>query len=201
MEDINARRNARRRRILENSEKRLLKITGRDGDNESKSQNVHFGVSSQMFVATDIEKEILYPNVNDKMSDVDSTLNRTKASSPRLITNRMNYILLAVIVNVLLVLQLDFLFGKTITIPYFPIMLGRLYNYRNAREMQENNLLYAALILCNIKPELTYQLKKLVTIIHMILGDLALYIFSFTLIHYVFLLFVRNTDIPITLNI
>lgn len=38
MEDINAKRNARRRRILENSEKRLLKITGRDNDNESKSK-------------------------------------------------------------------------------------------------------------------------------------------------------------------
>lgn len=38
MEDINARRNARRRRILENSEKRLLKITGRDNDNESKGK-------------------------------------------------------------------------------------------------------------------------------------------------------------------
>ncbi|XP_076755149.1 uncharacterized protein LOC143425943 [Xylocopa sonorina] len=202
MEDINARRNARRRRILENSEKRLLKITGRDGDNEFKSPNVHFGISSQMFVAADIEKEILYPNVNDKISDVDPTLNRiVKPSSARLITNRINYILLAVIVNILLVLQLDFLFGKTITIPYFPIMLGRLYNYKNAREMQENNLLYAALILCNIKPELTYQLKKLVTIIHMILGDLALYIFSFTLIHYILLLLMRNTDIPITLNI
>lgn len=38
MEDINAKRNARRRRILENSEKRLLKITGRDNDNESKGK-------------------------------------------------------------------------------------------------------------------------------------------------------------------
>lgn len=30
MEDINAKRDARRKRILENSEKRLLKITGRN---------------------------------------------------------------------------------------------------------------------------------------------------------------------------
>lgn len=38
MEDINAKRNARRRRILENSEKRLLKITGRDNDAELKGK-------------------------------------------------------------------------------------------------------------------------------------------------------------------
>ena len=89
---------------------------------------------------------------------------------------------------------------QKIAIPYFPIMLGRLYNYKNTKEMHENNnLLYAALILCNIKPELTYQLKKLITISHMIVGDLALYIFSFTLIYYGFFYCLCNTDTPITL--
>lgn len=38
MEDINAKRNARRKRILENSEKRLSKITGRDENNESEGK-------------------------------------------------------------------------------------------------------------------------------------------------------------------
>lgn len=80
-------------------------------------------------------------------------------------------------------------------------MLGRLYNYKNTREMQENNLLYTALILCNINPELSYRLKKLVTISRMILGDLALYIFSFTLIHYGFFYCLHNTDILITLTV
>ena len=89
---------------------------------------------------------------------------------------------------------------QKIAIPYFPIMLGRLYNYKNTKKMQENNnLLYAALILCNIKPELTYQLKKLITISHMIVGDLALYIFSFTLIYYGFFYCLYNTDSPGTL--
>lgn len=89
---------------------------------------------------------------------------------------------------------------QTITIPYFPVMFGRLYNYKNTREMQENNLLYAALILCNIRPELTYRLKKLVTISHIILEDLALYIFSFTLIHYGFFYYLHNKDIPVALT-
>ncbi|PBC25195.1 uncharacterized protein LOC108004081 [Apis cerana] len=190
MEDVNAKRNARRRRILENSEKRLLKITGKD-DNKSKAQ----------IIVKDIQKEISSLHVNNEISGIDNTFNWSKNSSPLLLTNRINYILLAVIVNILLILQLDHLFGKTITIPYFPIMLGRLYNYKNTREMQENNLLYTALILCNINPELTYRLKKLVTISRMILGDLALYIFSFTLIHYGFCYYLHNTDIPITLTV
>lgn len=187
MDDIKAKRDARRRRILENSEKRLSKITGREDNNELKSTNLN--ASSQTFEPIDTEEEILYTNVNGQIPGLHCTPSRIKASTPSLLTNRINYILLAIVVNILLSLQLDYLFGKTITIPYFPIMLGRLYNYRHAREMQGNNLLYAALILCNIKPELTYQLKKLVTIVHMIFGDLALYLFSFTLIHYGFLLF------------
>ncbi|XP_076473161.1 uncharacterized protein LOC117153787 isoform X2 [Bombus vancouverensis nearcticus] len=200
MEDINAKRNARRRRILENSEKRLLKITGRDNDNESKVQSIHLGSFSQTFTAPDIQNETLYPSINSDISGIDSTSYETKSLSLPLLTNRINYILLAVIVNILLILQLDHLFGKAITIPYFLVMLGRLYNYKNTREMQENNLLYAALILCNVKPELTYQLKKLVTISHMIVGDLALYIFCFTLIYYGFFYCLYNTDIPIILT-
>ncbi|CAK9821721.1 hypothetical protein ANTRET_LOCUS399 [Anthophora retusa] len=202
MEDISAKRDARRRRILENSEKRLLKITGKNGSNESEAHPTHLGLSSQPFVATDVQqKEPLHQNVNGKIPGTDGISNWTKHSPHILLTNRVNYIILAIIVNILLMLQLDHLFGKTITIPYFPIMLGRLYNYKNTREMQENNLLYAALILCNIKPRLICQFKQLVTIIHMILGDLALYIFSFTLIHYGLFHCLHNMDIQKTSNI
>ncbi|KOX67679.1 hypothetical protein WN51_08048 [Melipona quadrifasciata] len=196
MEDINAKRNARRKRILENSEKRLLKITGRDEDNESEGKYNS---------AEDTENESLHSNMNNKISQgIDDSSNwnhGTKSSSLLLLINPVNYILLAFIVNILLVLQMDHLFAKKIAIPYFPIMLGRLYNYKNTKEMQENNnLLYAALILCNIKPELTYQLKKLITISHMIIGDLALYIFSFTLIYYGFFC-LYSTDSAATLTV
>lgn len=39
MEDIIAKRNARMKRILENSERRLLKITGRDNAHESNGKH------------------------------------------------------------------------------------------------------------------------------------------------------------------
>ncbi|KAK9296834.1 hypothetical protein QLX08_009245 [Tetragonisca angustula] len=204
MEDINAKRNARRKRILENSEKRLSKITGRDEANESEAKSVHLDSSSETYIAEDTENETLHSSINNKISQgIDGSSNwnhGTKSSSLLLLINPANYILLAFIVNILLVLQMDHLFAKKIAIPYFPIMLGRLYNYKNTKKMQENNnLLYAALILCNIKPELTYQLKKLITISHMIVGDLALYIFSFTLIYYGFFYCLYNTDSPGTL--
>ncbi|OAD57028.1 Iron-sulfur protein NUBPL [Eufriesea mexicana] len=108
MEDINAKRNARMKRILENSEKRLLKITGRDNIYESKDLS-----SLTYSAATDIQKETSHPNINDEMSGIDSISKWTKTSSSLLLTNRINYILLAIIVNILLILQLDHLFGKS----------------------------------------------------------------------------------------
>ncbi|CAD1474733.1 unnamed protein product, partial [Heterotrigona itama] len=206
MEDINAKRNARRKRILENSEKRLSKITGRDENNESEAKGVHLDLSSETFSAENCtENVLLHSNISNTISQgdsIDGNSNWTKSSSLLLLINPVNYILLAFIVNILLVLQMDHLFAKKIAIPYFPIMLGRLYNYKNTKDMHKNNnMLYAALILCNIKPELTYQLKKLITISHMIVGDLALYIFSFTLIYYGFFHCLYNTNSPITLTV
>lgn len=195
---MDAKRNARRRRILENSEKRLSKITGKNEDSESKSQSIHSGLSSENLLDEDVETEPLRLDLNGKIPGINGACTRTKLSPPTLLTNRVNYVLLAVLVNVLLLLKLDHLFGKTIAVPYLPIMLGRLYNYKTSREMQESNLLYAALILCNIKPKLTYQLKKMVTIVRVILGDLALYIFSFTLIHYGFFYSSLDTNVAAT---
>lgn len=203
MEDINAKRDARRKRILENSEKRLLKIAGRNSAivAEGQSHAVHSDVPNQSFVSADIENKTIHFGINGKISveGTNDSCTQLKQTS-HVLANRINYVLLAVIVNVLLVLQLDHLFGKTIAIPYFPMMLGRLYNYKNIQRTQDNSLLYPALILCNIKPELTYQLKKLVAIFHIILQDLALYIFSFTLIHYGLLYCLRNANIIIRLN-
>ncbi|XP_029049904.1 uncharacterized protein LOC114879282 [Osmia bicornis bicornis] len=201
MEDINAKRDARRKRILENSEKRLLKITGRNSAIVPEAPSVHTDIPNQTYIPTDIENRTSHFGLNGKIS-VEGTVNTSTPlkQTSHILTNRINYVLLAVIVNILLILQLDHLFGQTITIPYFPIMLGRLYNYKNMQEMQDNSLLYPALILCNIKPELTYQLKRFITIVHMILEDLALYIFSFTLIHYGLLYCLHNTSILVGLN-
>ena len=235
MEDINAKRDARRRRILENSEGRLLKITGRNSNTESED------ISSlkPLLIGRDVQKGTTQSNINGTTADICSdrvrnagtgksdndwydisTSSRCKYDGARteienvygnsartrllplfLLTNRLNYVFLAVIVNILLALELDHLFGKTIAIPCLVMMLGRLYSCQNTRETRDSSLLYTALMLCNIKPELTYRLKSFVTLFHMILGDLALYIFSFTLMHYVLsYCYLRDTDIVTTFD-
>lgn len=57
-------------------------------------------------------------NLSINLEGIDSTSYETKSLSPPLLTNRINYVLLAVIVNILLILQLDHLFGKVIIDTY-----------------------------------------------------------------------------------
>ncbi|XP_076232094.1 uncharacterized protein LOC143177796 [Calliopsis andreniformis] len=230
MEDINAKRDVRRRRILENSERRLLKITGRNNNTELGD----LSSQSSSFIAKDIQKESIQPDINGVMLDGYSSRHKNasifksndiwnysttcKHNDTRneienihgtptnsllvfSLTNRVNYVLLAIIVNILLALQLDHLFGKMITIPCFPIILGRIYSQKSTGKTEDGNLLYTALILCNIKPKLTHKFKKFVTLIYMILEDLALYIFSFILIHCgLFYYHLQKTDVAATFS-
>ncbi|XP_031848434.2 uncharacterized protein LOC116433919 isoform X1 [Nomia melanderi] len=233
MEDTDAKRNARRRRILENSEKRLLKITGLNGDTKIEDTS-----SQTSFLCRGMQEEKLQRNVNGltleksdnrikgtnffesnntwnnistsprdecdnartKTEHIDNRLAQPSISVPPVLINRTNYVLLAFVVNILLVLELDYLFGKTLFIPYLPIMLVRLYIVTNRRGTQDNNLFYTALILCNIKPQLTYQFKKFMTVLHTMVQDLALYIFSFTAIHYVLFHCLCTTNTLTVLN-
>ncbi|XP_076278181.1 uncharacterized protein LOC143208037 [Lasioglossum baleicum] len=234
MDDINAKRNARRKRILENSEKRLLKITGSSGDTKSedtssqtssicreiqdekpqqsingtisekyydgiKDTNISepYNVCNNMF----IPPKDKYNNTRTETEEVDSTFTPTRISRPLLPMNRLNYILIALIVNILLALELDYLFGKTVVAPYLPVMLVRLYNCISTQATHDGSLLYTALILCNVKPKVTRRLKTFATVFYMVIEDLALYVFSFTAIYYTFFHCLYKTDTETVLNV
>ncbi|KZC07842.1 PREDICTED: uncharacterized protein LOC107186081 [Dufourea novaeangliae] len=225
MEGMKAKRDARRKRILENSEKRLLKITGLNGDTKLEDTS-----SQTSFIYRNMQEDTLQPDINGTISDdriknadilesddirngiltspkdkcndirteaknVHNTLARMKLLPPILLINRTYYMLLAFILNILLVLELDYLFGETIVMPCLLMMLGRLYGCTNTRETEGGSLLCTALILCNIKPEVTYRVKKFVTLLHLVVEDLAVYIFSFSLMHYAFFHCLRKIDI------
>lgn len=263
--DASAGRDARRRKILENSSSRLMKITGRSClENtvgvEDSSKPTHstpvslkrnaektvngivtdnykqlndseiftseetwselFSPHSSSYRHTDLPKraesiggtvgkslssdDITSPFHDDVRPDYGSDRNAVdrrlttpvKTTFPwSLITSRMIYVLLALVVNLLLAWKLDYLFGKTIVIPWFTVLLIHLYGHRSTVDSQAGSLLFVALILCNIKPELTYRLKIIVTVVSIIIGDLALYIFSFTLIYFGISLCSRDVDI------
>ncbi|KAI4486571.1 hypothetical protein M0804_005941 [Polistes exclamans] len=254
-----AKREARRRRILENSERRLQKITGKNEQNELEDMLTERNPSNIYSNELDLEvngisvnkkpfedkndtlyfrgdnavinrdKKIMesyfglndvlnnYYKCNDTANDqLDCTNNKSnlnhldfcnesteymqeKNAEPNyqmqnnvcnksilpynLLSNHISYIVLAVIANILLLFKMDHLFGKYILIPCIIMMLGRLYTHTNIQEPQHGSPLIATLILCNIKPVLTYRISKALSILTLIITDLALYIFSFTLIY------------------
>ncbi|XP_015174285.1 PREDICTED: uncharacterized protein LOC107065272 [Polistes dominula] len=254
-----AKREARKRRILENSERRLQKITGKNEPNEIEDLSSELNPSNVCSNTLDLEingisvnkkpfgdkndtlyfrgdiavkikdnnktetycglNDILnnFYNCNDETNDkLDCTNNKSNLNhldfcnestecmqeknaeinyqmqinvsnksilSYNLLSNRISYIVLAVITNILLFFKMDHLFGKYILIPYIIMMLGRLYILTNIQEPQHGSSLIATLILCNIKPVLTYRIAKALRILTLIITDLALYLFSFILIY------------------
>lgn len=226
MAETNARREARKRRILENSENRLRKITAghNAGENEdgnprmesnslkaeidleeyNQNQNIirngtcNIDKEAELQDSTrfnDNEHESFLNDTNDKSTCLSGQISKPKFMLCRLLFNRINFILLAGIVNILVMLKLDNLFGQAIIIPYLLLMLGRLYNCKNLLETQDNNLLFAALILCNINPKLVYRFKISFAIFTIILNDFGLYMFSFVLMRYIITCYYHHNTI------
>lgn len=70
-----------------------------------------------------------YNDTRTEIEDISSTSVHTNFVLPRILTNRINYVLLAFVVNILLVLKLDHIFGKVIkNIKVSNNFLGPLYS-------------------------------------------------------------------------
>lgn len=80
-------------------------------------------------------------------------------------------------------------------------MTGRLYNYKSLLETQDSNLLFTALILCNIKPKLIYTFKIAFTLFTIILYDFGLYMSSFVLMRYVITTYYYHYNVAISINV
>ncbi|XP_011705197.1 PREDICTED: uncharacterized protein LOC105460443 [Wasmannia auropunctata] len=223
MAEINARREARRRRILENSESRLRRITGRVNpgeieDNEPRVEsdslkaesnfeednirngvyNINSDTKLQDCARFDDRHESFLNDTSDKNTHSPEQESKSKFMLSTLLLNRVTFILLAGIVNILLVLKLDNLFGQAVIIPCLLLIVGRLYRRMTLHEAQEHgNLLAAALVLCNVKPRLIYIFKVSYTLFTVVLNDFGLYMFSFVLMRYTIIRYYYNAAIPI----
>ncbi|XP_033227019.1 uncharacterized protein LOC117179390 [Belonocnema kinseyi] len=261
MADAAAKREARRRRILENSENRLQRITGRFSENpvqekapvispsvsipsenglsveditrelinslsegarltteESNETEKHDTLSpyQQRFLLAqnlrsnpeiDSLRERLRPRTQGDISpfndDIDnsSQLPLLKKSSPiySLLLSDLSYVFLALAVNILCLLNLDHLFGKTLIMPYIAMLIARLFFPESRQEPQESKLLVAALILCNINPKLVQTFTRFMGMFRKISRGFSLYIFTFVMIRWIFSQFWIDLDLmPIT---
>ncbi|KYQ56579.1 hypothetical protein ALC60_04494 [Trachymyrmex zeteki] len=210
MAEVNARREARKRRILENSESRLRRITGRvnsveikDNDPQVESNGLkadsNFGednvrngvcnVSSDTKLKNctrfDNRHESFLNDISNKNIHSSEQASKSEFMSYTLLFSCVSFILLAGIVNILFVLKLDYLFGQAVIIPYLLLTMGRLYSCTTLYEAQDNSLLVIALMLCNVKPRLIHIFKISFALFTMILNDFCLYMFSFVLMRYI----------------
>lgn len=70
----------------------------------------------------------------------------------------------------------------------------RLYGTRN----EDDDLLIAALILCNIKSDFIYRFKLLFRLFTTVINDFSLYIFSFVLMRYIIVCY-YDAKLPINI--
>ncbi|KAH0557229.1 uncharacterized protein LOC123271358 [Cotesia glomerata] len=208
MADAAAKREARRRRILENSESRFQKISGRD-----TSDDIGNGISQEFFVEP--AEEIVLPNLSnqdncDFVSPVSrstsynssepvnpeelanllrGTIGSTKPpKKPSLLNNflfnRFIYAVLALIINFLIILKIDSPVGKSVITPFLLLLLPRVYILTTQENSPQENMMYAVLMLCNIRPSLISKLKNSYKIWSLVVDDFNIYIFSFVMFYF-----------------
>lgn len=277
MADAAARREARRKRILENSENRLQRITGSNVTVRKEKLNNSSGPSSNS-AATNLEHDNVTPDTNaspepgispnhifDKThlkdedilihkltesdlrkrnirgSSVDDVLDSTNHAvrnerfsplnerqthivnkdtnesdqevnphdSIRRVSTQTSFaysvfaskwilVLFAAFVNVLYFSQLQHLYGKTILAPFFALMLARLHLDDSNSGGQSGSMLSAALILCNIRPELVHNLRWVMRIFKKITEEFAIYIFSYVIFYNTAFSYWNDIDITIS---
>ncbi|KAK2586897.1 hypothetical protein KPH14_009834 [Odynerus spinipes] len=124
--------------VLSNSYNCSDIINDKYGCTDKKSNMKHFGSheSTEYLQEKNISNYPLQTNICNRSS-----------LSGILLSNHISYIVLAVIVNVLLMCNMDYLFGKGIIVPCFIMMLARLCICTSIQEPQHGSPLIAALIL------------------------------------------------------
>ncbi|XP_046737281.1 uncharacterized protein LOC124406019 [Diprion similis] len=229
MADATARREARRRRILENSETRLQRITSgkrighedvhphltqpKNDDlveiyleqqdcltlNQSLPNNLHRRKGSSMDDSPTLTNHVVQNErqsntVTNKVMNVSDNGNKNasikkvvqSADAGLLFTvfgNKWTLVLLAALVNVLYLLQLQHFCGKDILVPFFTLVLVRLHLFDSKAETQGGNVLSAVLILCSVDPKLVHNLRWVMRICRKVVEEFSIYIFSFVVLH------------------
>ncbi|XP_051159059.1 uncharacterized protein LOC127280214 [Leptopilina boulardi] len=221
MAEAAAKREARRRKILENSQNRLEKITGRVCDSPIQERN---GLSENRkglfdFLAEGTSSENdndldsrLYPRVQGDFGPRDNSRKSPPLSENsliyKLLFGKLSYPLLALIVNIMFLLKWDNFFGKTVYAPYFALIVVHIIYHQKWSKLQGSNMLVAVLLLCNMNPKVINRLIKIITICKLIFQGLSLYLFSYSMMRWIIsfiwnefdIISFENSTIPDVIN-
>lgn len=197
MADAAAKREARRRKILENSQNRLEKITGRVCDSPLRERN---GLENRKGFLDFLAEGTLPQDDNGLESRLnpgaqgDSGSNDNLRNSPplseksliyKLLFGKLSYPLLAFIVNIMFLLRWDDFFGKTIYAPYFALIVVHIFYHQRWTKLQGSNILVSVLLLCNMNPKAILRLIKIIALCKLIFQGLSLYVFSYSIMRWI----------------
>ncbi|XP_043476726.1 uncharacterized protein LOC122507850 [Leptopilina heterotoma] len=196
MADVAAKREARRRKILENSQNRLEKITGRVCDSPLERNGLSENRKGLFdFLADGTTQDDggldnrLYPRVQGDFENSDNPRDSPPLSENsliyKLLFGKLSYPLLALIVNILFVLKLEDYFGQTIYVPYFALIVVHIIYHQRWSKLQGSNMLVAVLLLCNMNPKVINRLIKIITILKLIFQGLSLYVLSYSIMRWI----------------
>ncbi|XP_011311776.1 uncharacterized protein [Fopius arisanus] len=120
----------------------------------------------------------------------ETTSKETKAlkdsSLITLLSSQWIYVVLAFLVNIMIVLKGQHIFGTSIIVPFSIMIITRIFFCGSPQHSQSGSMLFAALILCNIKPEIIHRLRTPSSLLCTVCRELSFYLFSFVLIYYLF---------------
>lgn len=203
MDDVAAKREARRRKILENSQNRLEKITGRVCDTplERNGSENRKGLFDFLTEGTQDDGGLdnrLYPRVQGDFENRDNPRDSPPLSENsliyKLLFGKLSYPLLALIVNILFILKLEDYFGQTIYVPYFALIVVHIIYHQRWSKLQGSNMLVAVLLLCNMNPKVINRLIKIITILKLIFQGLSMYVLSFSIMRWIISFFRNEFD-------
>lgn len=223
IDDIAAKREARRRRILDNSENRLKKITGKyeknpaadnlqNYSNSCTEESVEFPNSSEQYQhSKPAEYRCSSEEDTNKYDNSDSsptessiqqrTLQQITCEQSRyalissLLFSPLACILLAAFVNIIVITRAYCGFFKGIVTPYIIVATIQLSLADKSQAPQGSNAMMTALILSNIKPAIAHNLKKLLTIFSILFKDFALYLACFALFQWVISIYLSDSNL------
>ncbi|XP_043274522.1 guided entry of tail-anchored proteins factor CAMLG-like isoform X2 [Venturia canescens] len=156
-------------------------------NNYANAESFNFNNSNNIRFSQ--EKNESHPLLNHVERDIPATSNSTLEKPSFLISalsSRLVYVILAVVVNIMIVLKLEHLFGASVMVPFLAVVIGRLCTSKTDEATQGNNMLVAALILSNCRPDFVkviQRLKGILSIIGKVFRDLAIYIFTFVILY------------------
>ncbi|KAF4519585.1 hypothetical protein B566_EDAN003752 [Ephemera danica] len=203
-----ARREARRRRILQNSDDRLRKIKGEVTicepdilEQHSHNSNDAIPIREQTTARPEVDKIPVHEefhtldspprwqSVSPEEELPEAVFNSTTSETSMIVKlyhARVHIILLAIVVRMALLMDMGYIFGDRVLVPLLVVHLSLALipgQHSAASSKNSGGLLGAALMLSGLTQSKAHGLLKTACTLKNLFTDLAFYIFSFVISH------------------